>query len=437
MNNEQRTTPRGILMPRIILIIGGGIAAYKSLDLVRHLMRAGFAVDCVMTQGAEKFVTPLSFASLSGNRVRTRLFDDADESEMDHISLSRQADLVLVAPATAHLLARMAAGLADDLATTLLLATDTKIMAAPAMNWRMWTNAATKRNIAQLKKDGVHIIDPDIGEMACGEYGPGRLAEPEMIAQKAIALIDKGINEGNAKETPSQDTPLDMPLDMPLKGKTALITSGPTREAIDPVRYIANHSSGKQGHAIAAALRDLGARVILVSGKVDIPAPQGVILRQVESASDMMIACEEALRSEQKIDIAVCVAAVCDWRIKNNAQKIKKQDGQPPQFSWVQNPDILSSISHHERRPDLVIGFAAETENLLVHARQKMEAKKCDWIIANDVSKNVFDHETNKAFFVNGQIEEAWPLMDKKDLAQKLALRVAAHLRQTHKQSTK
>ena len=433
MNNEQRTTPRITLMPRIILIIGGGIAAYKSLDLVRHLMRAGMVVDCVMTQGAEKFVTPLSFASLSGNRVRSRLFDDADESEMDHISLSRQADLVLVAPATAHLLARMALGLADDLATTLLLATDTKIMAAPAMNWRMWTNAATKRNIAQLKKDGVHIIEPDIGEMACGEYGPGRLSEPEMIAQKAIALIDQ-----NTKETALRDMPLDAHLDVSsLRGKTALITSGPTSEAIDPVRYIANHSSGKQGHAIAAALRDLGARVILVSGKVDLAAPQGVILHQVESARDMMAACEMALQSEQKIDIAVCVAAVCDWRIKNNDQKIKKQDGQPPQFSWVQNPDILSSITHHERRPDLVIGFAAETENLLIHARQKMAAKKCDWIIANDVSKNVFGGETNKAFFVNGESEEAWPLMDKKNLAQKLAQRIAAHLHQTHKQGAK
>ena len=427
MNNEQRTAPR------VILIIGGGIAAYKSLDLVRHLMRAGMVVDCVMTQGAEKFVTPLSFASLSGNRVRSRLFDAADESEMDHISLSRQADLILVAPATAHLLARMALGLADDLATTLLLATDTKIMAAPAMNWRMWTNAATKRNIAQLKKDGVHIIEPDIGEMACGEYGPGRLPQPEMIAQKAIALIDQ-----NTKETALRDMPLDAPLDASsLRGKTALITSGPTREAIDPVRYIANHSSGKQGHAIAAALRDLGARVILVSGKVDHAPPQGVILHQVESARDMMAACEMALQSEQKIDIAVCVAAVCDWRIKNNDQKIKKQDGQPPQFSWVQNPDILSSITHHERRPDLVIGFAAETENLLAHARQKMESKKCDWIIANDVSKNVFGSETNKAFFVDGESEEAWPLMDKKDLAQKLAQRIAAHLHQTHKQGTK
>ncbi len=407
---------------RIVLIVGGGIAAYKSLDVVRHLMRAGFSVDCVLTSSAEKFVAPLSFASLSGNRVRTRLFDDVDESEMDHISLSRGADLMLVVPATAHLLARMAHGLADDLATTLLLATDTKIMAAPAMNWRMWTHEAMKRNIAQLKKDGVHILEPDIGEMACGEYGPGRLAAPEVIAQKAIALIDQRTDEAG------QDTPAR------LQGRTILITSGPTREAIDPVRYIANHSSGKQGHAIAEALRDLGAQVILVSGKVDIAPPQGIVLRQVETAREMMAACDNALDCEPKIDIAICVAAVCDWRIDPCAQKIKKQDGAPPQFSWVQNPDILFSIADHQRRPDLVIGFAAETENLLDNARQKLKAKKCDWIIANDISQDVFGSEMNQAFLISSEREEAWPRMDKKDLAQRLARLVADHVAVAHKQ---
>lgn len=401
---------------RIVLIIGGGIAAYKSLDLTRHLMRAGFEVDCVMTKSATQFIQPLSFASLSGNKVRGQLFDEDSEAEMDHIALSRSADLLLVAPATANLIAKMAAGIADELATTLLLATDTPIMLAPAMNWRMWAHKATKRNAAQLKQDGVHILEPDVGEMACGEYGAGRLPDSALIADRAITLIDKTISLSKTSARPRGS----------LSGKKFLLTSGATREALDPVRYISNHSSGKQGTALAKSLIQRGAEVFFIEGisTQEAPKEQGAgagALRhiKVETAEQMKRACEEIL-SQHKIDGALCVAAVCDWRINPEAQKMKKAKDGAPNFEWQENPDILAGIASSPHRPNLVIGFAAETENLLQNARAKLKTKQCDWIIANDVSKNVFGSDFNQAFIIGANKEQAFPEMTKIQLAEKI-----------------
>jgi len=391
---------------KITLIIGGGIAAYKSLDLVRYWMRQGIEVDCVMTQSARQFIQPLSFASLSRRKVRLGLFDESEEAEMDHIALSRASDLIVVAPATAHLIARIAFGLADDLATTLLLATDKRILLAPAMNWRMWEHAATQRNIAQLKQDGVYVMTPDKGEMACGEYGVGRLPEPERIAQQALALMAQTSSE---------------PL---LRGKKILITSGSTQEAIDPVRYIANRSSGKQGCAIASRLNALGAEVILISGKMEATPPAHIVCEHVESAQEMLAACEDRLAHE-KIDVAICVAAVCDWRVAFSKQKIKKQAGSLPDLTWEENPDILAHIAHHTNRPDLVIGFAAETENVLAHARKKRLEKKCDWIIANNVANHVFGADHNQATLIRAEGETAWRKMTKIDLADQLAKQIS------------
>ena len=413
---------------RIILIISGGIAAYKSLDLVRHLTRHNCQIDCVMTKGAQAFIQPLSFASLSGNPVRMNLFDLDDESHMNHIALSRAADLIVVAPASANLMARMAQGLADDLATTLLLASTAPIMLAPAMNWRMWEHPATQRNIALLKEDGVVIINPDKGEMACGENGVGRLAQTELIAQKALNLI--------ARAQGTSQTPISLSAvgqkrneaQKALQGKTILITAGSTREAIDPVRYIGNHSSGKQGYALADILQKKGAKVILISARADLPPPANIIYHKVESASDMLKACLDQLDGAQKIDMALCVAAVCDWRVKPSLKKLKKTKNALPDFAWEQNPDILFAISTHPLRPDLVIGFAAETENLLKNARAKRKSKQCDWVIANDVSQNVFGSDDNQAIIIKPQDEIHLPLMTKTALAETIAQHIIHHV---------
>jgi phosphopantothenoylcysteine decarboxylase/phosphopantothenate--cysteine ligase len=394
---------------RILLIVAGGIAAYKSLDLIRRLRERGAAVRCILTKAGAEFVTPLSVSALSGDKVYGDLFSLTDEAEMGHIQLSRDADLLVVAPATADILARMAAGLANDLATTALLATDKPVLAAPAMNVRMWNHPATQRNIAQLKADGVRFVGPNDGDMACGEYGPGRMAEPLEI----VAAIEAYFAGG----------------DLPLKGVKALVTSGPTHEAIDPVRYIANRSSGKQGHAIAGALARLGADTVLVSGPTHEPDPPGARIVRVESARDMLAACEAAL----PLDVVVCAAAVADWRVANEAgQKLKKQDGKPlPTLALVENPDILATLSQRKtQRPRLVIGFAAETESLLENAKAKRSRKGCDWIVANDVSPGTgtFGGTRNTVHLLAGDSFEDWPTATKEEVADRLARRIAEAL---------
>jgi len=390
---------------RILLIVGGGIAAYKALELIRLVRGAGAAVRCIQTQASEAFVTPLSLGSLSGDKVYRALFDLTDEAEMGHIQLSRAADLLVVAPATADLMARMVAGLANDLATTALLATDKPVLLAPAMNVRMWQHAATRRNVAQLVTDGVHLVGPNAGEMACGEYGPGRMAEPAEILAAITRLL--------------------APASQPLRGRRAIVTSGPTWEPIDPVRFIANRSSGKQGHAIAAALAALGAETVLVSGPVAEPDPAGVQMVRVETARQMLAACEAALPA----DIAVCAAAVADWRVADEAgQKMKKTGGGPPDLSLVENPDILATLSRHaEHRPRLVVGFAAETEHVIAHATAKRLKKGCDWIVANDVSPGtgVFGGGENTVHLIEGAASESWPSLSKIEVATRLAARIA------------
>lgn len=393
---------------RVLLIISGGIAAYKSLELVRLLRKAGHAVTAVLTEGGAQFVTPLSLQALSESKVYAALWSLTDENEMGHIQLSRSADLVVVAPASADLLAKMAAGLADDLASTLLLATDKPVLVAPAMNVRMWQHAATTANMATLRQRGVSVIGPDEGVMACNEYGPGRLAEPPAI----LAAIERLLN----------------PAPRPLKGRHALVTSGPTHEPIDPVRYIANRSSGQQGHALAAALADLGARVTLVSGPVALPPPPDVELHQVETAAEMLAACQAALPA----DIAICAAAVADWRVAEaSGQKLKKQPGATPSLTLVPNPDILATIAQPgPHRPCLVIGFAAETERVVEHATEKRRRKGCDWIVANDVSPEtgIMGGSTNQIHLVTETETEAWPRMPKTEVASRLAQRIAAAL---------
>ena len=393
---------------RVLLIVAGGIAAFKSLELIRRLRERGAAVRCVVTEAGAKFVTPLSLQALSEDRVYTDMFSLTDESEMGHIQLSRDADLLVVAPATANILARMAGGLADDLAATVLLATDKPVLAAPAMNVRMWTHAATVANVEMLKKRGVTFVGPNDGAMACNEHGPGRMSEPAEIVAAIEVLLTK---------------------DQPLAGKRALVTSGPTREAIDPVRYISNQSSGKQGHAIAAALARLGAQVTLVSGPVAVADPPGVRTLHVDSADQMLAACLAA----GDLDVAVCAAAVADWKVTRPAgAKIKKKAGaQPPPLELSPNPDILATLSKPgPRRPALVVGFAAETENLVANAIDKRGRKGCDWIVANDVSPatGTFGGERNTVHLISATGVEDWPTLSKDEVAGRLAARIALHL---------
>lgn len=387
-------------MKRVLLIVGGGIAAYKACELIRLLRKRGHAVRCVMTEGASHFVTPMTLAALSEDQVYTSLWDLKDEAEMGHIQLSRQADLIVVAPATADLIARMAAGIADDLATTLLLATDTPVLAAPAMNVRMWQHPATLRNVAQLRRDGITVLEPDEGAMACGEYGPGRLPEPEAIA----AAIDRAL----------------APADTRLSGRHILVTAGPTHEAIDPVRYIANRSSGKQGFAIAGALAALGAEVTLVAGPVELATPEGVRRVDVVSAQDMADAVQAALPA----DAAVMVAAVADWRVEAAPQKVKKGKA-PPTLTLTENVDILATVAQGPNRPRLVVGFAAETEQVIDHARAKRDRKGADWIVANDVSGDVFGGDANTVHLVTAQGVESWERMGKDAVALRIADRIA------------
>ncbi|MBX3529532.1 MAG: bifunctional phosphopantothenoylcysteine decarboxylase/phosphopantothenate--cysteine ligase CoaBC [Rhizobiaceae bacterium] len=399
---------------RILLVIGGGIAAYKSLDLIRRLRERGAKVRVVMTSAAQHFVTPLAAGALSADHVFTELFDRQDEQDVGHIRLAREADLIVVAPATADLMAKMAHGLADDLASAVLLATDRPVLVAPAMNPKMWSHAATRRNRTRLAKDGIRFVGPAKGEMAeSGEAGEGRMAEPLEIAAAVEAIL--------------------APSALPLAGKRIVITSGPTHEPIDPVRYIANRSSGKQGHGIAAALASLGADVQLVSGPVGLADPAGVTVTRVESARQMLAAVESLLPA----DAGIFVAAVADWRTEGEAgQKIKKVAGEgPPSLRMVENPDILATVGHHAKRPELVIGFAAETQDLVANARKKLEKKGADLIVANDVSHDsginaggVMGGDRNRVRIVSAGGVEDWPEMSKDEVAARLARLVADRL---------
>ncbi|MSO77649.1 MAG: bifunctional phosphopantothenoylcysteine decarboxylase/phosphopantothenate--cysteine ligase CoaBC [Alphaproteobacteria bacterium] len=395
---------------RILLIISGGIAAYKSLDLIRRLKERGASVRSVLTRGGAQFVTPLSVAALSEERVYQDLFSLTDESEMGHIRLSREADLVLVAPASADILAKMAAGLADDLATTTLLATDKPVMVCPAMNVMMWGHAATRANVATIEARGIRRVGPASGDLACGEIGSGRMSEPLDI----VAALETHFA--------TSDQP------RPLSGRRAIVTSGPTWEAIDPVRYIANRSSGKQGHAIAAALARCGADTVLVSGPTQEPDPVGVHVVRIESAAEMLAACQAALPA----DIAVCAAAVADWRVARQAgQKLKKTNGGPPNLTLALNPDVLATLSAAgNARPRLVVGFAAETEKVVEHARAKRRKKGCDWIVANDVSAatGTFGGDHNTVHVIDEGGIESWPVLTKQAVAERLAERIAKHL---------
>jgi phosphopantothenoylcysteine decarboxylase/phosphopantothenate--cysteine ligase len=402
---------------RILLIVGGGIAAYKCLDLVRRLKERGASVRAILTRGGAEFVTPLSLATLTEEKIYTELFDLKDEAEIGHIRLSREADLIVVAPATADLLAKMAHGLADDLASAVLLATDKNVLAAPAMNVRMWQNPATERNLATLRSDGILFVGPDQGEMACGEYGPGRMAEPQAIlAAIEEALVVEGADK-RAGATPLRS----------LLGRHVLITSGPTHEPIDPVRYIANRSSGKQGHALARAAASLGAEVTLVTGPVALPDPQGVRVVRVETADKMLSAALDSLPA----DIAICAAAVADWRAAGEApEKLKKQGGETS-LRLTETPDILATIAQAgPTRPRLVIGFAAETENLIANAGEKRRAKGADWIVANDVSPGtgVMGGDQTQVHLVTASGVEDWPPLSKEETARRLLARAAAML---------
>ena len=392
----------------VLLIIGGGIAAYKSLELIRLLKTRAIGVRAIMTKAAEEFVTPLSVASLSGEKVHTALFNLTDEVEMGHIELSRSADLVVVVPATADLMARMAGGLANDLASTTLLATDKKVLVAPAMNVRMWLHSATQRNIAILKSDGIHFVGPNEGDMACGEFGPGRMAEPVEI----VAAIEELLS----------------PVAQSLKGKKILVTAGPTREPIDPVRYISNHSSGKQGFAIAEAARKMGADVTLVSGPVSLSKPVGMTVWNVQTADEMLKACDGIY------DVVICAAAVADWKVVQAAHnKIKKtKTGEVPSLSFIANPDILATLSKAgKHRAKLVVGFAAETEKVIEHAKVKLATKGCDLILANDVNETsgVFGGDKNIVHLVSAQGVEDWPQLSKAEVANRLMAHIAGLLK--------
>ena len=393
---------------RLLLIVSGGIAAYKSLEFVRLARKAGYSVRAILTAGGAQFITPLSLASLSEHKVYTDLFSLTDESEMGHIRLARTSDLVVIAPASADLIGKIANGLADDLASTLLLANDKPVLLAPAMNGQMWKNPALQKNLERLRERHFHIVGPGSGDLACGEMGEGRMAEPEEILTRCDDLL-----------RPQKI----------LRGLKALVTSGPTREAIDPVRYISNHSSGKQGHAIAEALAKAGAETILISGPVDLPDPVNCRTIHVTSADEMLSACQEAL----PVDIAICAAAVADWKIaEQNKQKIKKANNAPPKIDLVPNPDILAHLSaKNSRRPALVIGFAAETEKLITHAQDKLVKKGCDWILANDVSGSVFGGEENEVTLITDHHQEQWPKVNKTEIARKLVGHIAKHFERT------
>ncbi len=391
---------------RVLLIIAGGIAAYKTLELIRLLKGQGASVTPVMTKAASEFVTPLSVSALAGEKVYTDLFDLTDEAEMGHIQLSRSADLVVVAPATANIMAKMAGGHADDMATTLLMATDTPVMIAPAMNVRMWDHPATQRNVKTLLEDGIRIVGPNVGDMACGEHGPGRMAEPAEILDTVRNALTTG----------------------PLAGKHILVTSGPTHEPIDPVRYIANRSSGAQGTALAKALMDLGADVTFVTGPASVPTPAGARIVPVETAAQMLAAVEESLPA----DAAVFAAAVADWRVASaSGKKIKKQDGALPTLEFAENPDILARVSQmSEGRPRLVVGFAAETHDVIENATAKRLRKGCDWIVANDVrpETGIMGGTENKVTLVTDQGAQDWPRMSKTEVSAKLAVEISKAL---------
>ncbi|MFN0115634.1 MAG: bifunctional phosphopantothenoylcysteine decarboxylase/phosphopantothenate--cysteine ligase CoaBC [Paracoccaceae bacterium] len=392
---------------RILLIIGGGIAAYKALDLIRRLKERGAAVTPVLTRAAEEFVTPLSASALAGEKVYRNLFDLTDEAEMGHIELSRSADLIVVAPATADLMAKMAGGHADDLASTLLLATDKRVLIAPAMNVRMWDHAATKRNLAALLADGILTVGPNDGDMACGEFGPGRMAEPLEIVAAAEAALGGG----------------------PLSGRHVVVTSGPTHEPIDPVRYIANRSSGAQGAALASALRDLGARVTFVTGPARVPPPPGVTVVPVDTAREMLAAVGAALPA----DAAVFAAAVADWHVANAAtSKVKKDgSGKAPSLAFAENPDILATVAGMAKgRPKLVVGFAAETDDVVANATAKRLRKGCDWIVANDVSPGtgIMGGSENAVTVIDSKGADTWPRLGKAEVARRLAARIAEAL---------
>ena len=392
----------------VLLIIGGGIAAYKSLELVRRLRERGVRVRAILTRAGAEFVTALSVSSLTGEKTWQDLFSLTDEAEMGHIQLSRAADLLVVAPATADLMAKLAHGHASDLASTALLATDKPVLLAPAMNVRMWNHAATQRNLARLTGDGMISIGPNEGEMACGEFGPGRMAEPEEIVEAIETMLARSVT---------------------LAGRKALVTAGPTREPLDPVRYLANHSSGKQGYAIAAALAEAGADTTLVSGPVDLAPPPNVTLLKVETACEMLDACESVLPA----DVAVFAAAVADWRPESRADgKLKKRDGDPaPLIRLARNPDILATISRSKKRPALVVGFAAETENVVANGEEKRLRKACDWILANDVSRKsgIMGGDSNRVHLISAAGVEDWPLMDKAEVGRRLAQRIGAAIK--------
>ena len=390
-------------MKRVLLIVGGGIAAYKACELVRLLRKAGHQVRCVLTEGAQHFVTPMTLAALSEDKVYTSLWDLKDEAEMGHIQLSREADLLVVVPATADLMARMAAGMANDLATTVLLATDTPVLVAPAMNVRMWRHAATRRNVAQLRADGLRVIEPDEGPMACGEFGPGRLPEPDRILAEIEVMLSRRPGA--------------------LAGRHVLVTAGPTLEPIDPVRYLANRSSGRQGFAVAAAAAEAGARVTLVAGPVTLPTPASVDRVGVESAREMAAAVDAALPA----DAAIMVAAVADWHVEAAGHKIKKGD-RAPGLTLIENPDILAGLARSPQRPRLLIGFAAETERVVDHAIAKRARKGCDWIVANDVSADVFGSDGNAVHLVTAHGVESWDRSPKAEVARRLVARIAEAL---------
>ena len=413
----QQAASAGLGGKRILLVISGGIAAYKALDLIRRLRERGATIRAVMTAASQHFITPLAVGALTGGRVFAELFDREDEQDVGHIRLAREADLIIVAPATADLMAKLAGGHADDLATAVLLATDRPVLLAPAMNPKMWTHPATGRNVETLRRDGIHFIGPMRGEMAeAGEAGTGRMAEPLEIVAAAEAIL--------------------APRETPLAGLHAIVTSGPTHEPIDPVRYLANRSSGRQGHAIAAALAAAGARVTLVSGPVGIPDPAGVSMVHVETAREM----EKAVLAALPADIAVMAAAVADWRVKEEAAgKIKKDPSRPGgvSFELVENPDILSGIGHHKDRPRLVIGFAAETDDLIRNARSKLERKGADWILANDVSPEtgIMGGEENAIRMVTASGVEDWPRLAKGEVAERLVARIAEEMKKRKKSS--
>ena len=405
---------------RVLLIISGGIAAYKSLELVRELQTLDIKVRCILTRAGSQFVTPLSLQTLTEDTVYQDLFSLTDENEMGHIELSRDADLLVIAPATANIIAKMRAGISDDLATTTLIATDKPIAVAPAMNVRMWEHPSTRENIAEIKKRGVHVIGPEKGNMACGDYGMGRMTEPQSISKKIISILDDNDNL-NTTEIITAKNP------KKLAGLKAIVTSGPTNEAIDPVRYITNHSSGRQGHAIAKALFEQGAETILVSGPTQLPDPKDIDVKHVKTAVEMLSACEECLPA----DIVVCAAAVADWRISNLKKNKIKKNGTLPNLSLIENPDILKYISQLSKdRPQIVIGFAAETTNIITNAKTKLSQKGCDWIVANDVSSkfDVFGSKNNSVHIISKEGVETWPTLTKTAIGEKLSLKIANFL---------